>query len=126
MKHLIIAAAILATVTGCQKMTAQDACTKLEATGAIKACEKDTPGGLGAAAIEASKASLVNVPGKGCGVMKFSDEGAFSRTVDAFQAAAMLAGPHRYGNKSKLIFVQCNDGTSAADGAKIKAAVDAL
>ena len=64
--------------------------------------------------------------GKSCTILQFADSTAFDQVSAAFAGAAVLAGPHRYGNKDKLIFVQCNVGLDAAHGAKIKTIVDGL
>ena len=37
-----------------------------------------------------------------------------------------LTGPHRYGSRKALVFVQANDGLSLEDGKKLKAIVDGL
>lgn len=119
--------ALLVVVLACgcgSKPSAMDVCGKLKAAGEVSACAPEAPSGLGGAAAEGASGTL---PGdKACGVMTFKDEAAFNSTVAAFEAAAMLAGPHRYGNKAKLVFVQCSSGLDAAHGAKVKAVVDAL
>ncbi len=40
--------------------------------------------------------------------------------------SAVLAGPHRYGNLSALIFVQMNSGTSKSHGRKTEKLVGNL
>jgi hypothetical protein len=128
MKNISIAALVtLATLTACaKKPTAAEACTTLEATGEIKGCVAGSPAGLGAGATALSKGSLTSLPAEGCQVFQFTSAEVFDSTVKAYEGAAILAGPHRYGNRDKLIFVQCNAGLSADKGAKIKAGVDKL
>lgn len=128
MKSGICCALLVGTlVMGCtKKPTAMTVCQKIEATGVGKNCREGKPGGLGAAAIEDAAFDLPSVPGKGGAVMRFENEGAYDRTVDAFERAAMLAGPHRYGSKRALIFVQMNEGLSMEDGRKVRSVVDAL
>ena len=103
-----------------------DACKKLEAAGVAANCREDLPGGLGAAAVEKALFDLPSVPGKGGQVLRFEKEAYYEQTVDAFAAAALLAGPHRYGSKSKLIFVQMNDGAPLEVGKKAKEVVEGL
>ena len=43
-----------------------------------------------------------------------------------FEEAIVLSGPHRYANRSALVFVQINSDASAEIGAKVKAVVDGL
>lgn len=117
----------LLALAGCSKnVSALDACKKLEADGIASGCKESAPGGLGAAAVERAEFSLPSVPDKGGQVLKFENEGAYTRTVGAFEEAAVLAGPHRYGSKSRLIFVQMNEGASLEVGRKAKGVVDAL
>lgn len=118
----------LVALAGCaaKRPSAAEACAALEKSGEARGCTASAPGGLGAAATAKSETTLVSVPGKTCQVLQFGSEDAFDTASKAFEAAAMLAGPHRYGNRAKLIFVQCNSDLAADKGAKIKAAVDAL
>lgn len=98
---------IVLLAAGCaQYPSAQDVCAKIATAG------------IGA------YFDLVHVPGKGGGVMSFDSKDDYDATVKAFGAAAMLAGPHRYGNEKALIFVQANDKMSNDEGAKLKAIVD--
>ncbi|HEX7601640.1 MAG TPA: hypothetical protein VF316_08550 [Polyangiaceae bacterium] len=46
--------------------------------------------------------------------------------VTAYEAAAILAGPHRYGSAKALIFVQLSDKASLDVGKKARGIVDAL
>lgn len=112
---------------GCSKpTTAMDACRALEKAGVAANCREDKPGGLGAAAVENAQFDLPSVQGKTGQVMRFDREDAFTQTETAFMNAALLAGPHRYGNKKKMIFVQINEGLSLELGKSAKAAVDSL
>lgn len=107
-------------------MSAKDACEKLKAGGHGTACTEDKPGGLGAAATGKFDLALEEPKGKTCQVLSFKSKDDFDTTVKAFDGAAALAGPHRYGNPAKLIFVQCNDGLAAEKGASIKKTVESL
>jgi hypothetical protein len=112
---------------GCSKsVTAMDVCRTLEKDGVAANCREDKPGGLGAAAIENAQFDLPSVPGKTGQVMRFDRSDAFEATETLFVKAAMLAGPHRYGNKQKMIFVQINQGLSLELGKAAKATVDKL
>ena len=64
--------------------------------------------------------------GKTGQVLRFNDDAGYDATVKAFGAAAVLAGPHRYGKPGALVFVQLNAATPAEVGAKAKAVVDGL
>lgn len=117
----------LVVVAGCgSKPTPLEVCGKLQAAGELKGCAAEAPGGIGAAASAGASGDLPSVAGHSCSILSFKDEATFMQTEAAYQGAAMLVGPHRYGNKAKLVFVQCNDGLDAAHGAKIKAVVDGL
>lgn len=112
---------------GCgSKPTAVDVCAKLEANGVAKNCKPGERGGLSSTASEKVVFDLVDVPEKTGQVLRFDDTGAYRQAVDSFQAAATLAGPHRYGSEKALIFVQISDAASEAIGAKAKATVDGL
>lgn len=114
-------------VAGCAgRPTPLEVCGKLQAAGEVSGCVEQAPAGLGAAAKSGAKGDLPSVAGKTCQVMSFGDEATFTQVVAAYEGAAVLAGPHRYGNKAKLVFVQCNSGLDAAHGAKVKAVVDGL
>jgi hypothetical protein len=106
------------------KPTAADVCKKIEASGLASGCKEEKPGGLGASATERYVFDLPSVPGKGGQVLRFDREESFSSS--AFTNAAALTGPHRYGSKKALVFVQANDGLSLEDGKKLKAIVDGL
>lgn len=102
---------------GCApKITAASTCAKLEAAGVAKGCASRPPGGIGAAAKEALDFELPSVPGKGGQVLAFESEDAYKGAVKAFEAASFLAGPHRYGNDKRRIFVQLTESTPAEVG----------
>lgn len=56
----------------------------------------------------------------------FSDRKIYDKTVAAFDEVASLAGPHRYGSSNALVFVQINEGLSAAEGKKVEQLVSSL
>lgn len=122
-----VAMVFVLVVAGCaKKPTAMEACKKIEAAGVAANCRASTPGGLGGAAVAKAEFDLPSVPGKTGQVLQLADDDAFVKTEQGFAGAAVLSGPHRYGNKAKGIFVQANIGLPAADGQKMKAAVDGL
>jgi hypothetical protein len=113
-------------IGGCSKPSAMSVCKQLEAAKIGANCHEEKAAGLGAAAIERAEFTLPSVPGKGGMVLLFEKKEYYQQTVDAFAKAAILAGPHRYGSESKLIFVQMNEGASLETGKATKALVDAL
>jgi hypothetical protein len=122
-----IAIAALVTMVGCSKKPgAADVCKQIEASGVGANCRTSPPNGLSAGAAEKYEFDLPSVAGKTGQVLRFDSEEKFAATSDAFEKAAVLAGPHRYGSKKALVFVQANNGLSADDGAKIKGVVEAL
>ncbi len=124
---VILAAAAAVVVGGCSsKPTAMSVCQKIEASGVGAKCHEEKPGGLGAAAVERAEFELPSVPGKGGSVLRFDREEFYTTTEDSYGKLAMVAGPHRYGSKKALVFVQMNEGLSLADGKKVKAIVDGL
>ncbi|MFC8181571.1 hypothetical protein ACFULT_22060 [Rhodococcus sp. NPDC057297] len=78
------------------------------------------------AATEVYDFDLPSVPGEGGAVMAFADGELYKKTVQSYEDAAFLAGPHRYGSESALIFVQINEGLSSSDGQKVEEIVDSL
>lgn len=107
-------------------MSAKDACEKLTKAGFGSNCTKDEPGGVGAAAWENYAFDLTEPKGESCQVLSFKKREDYDATVKAFDAAAALAGPHRYGNPGKLIFVQCNEKMPRDKGAELEKTVSAL
>lgn len=126
MKRLIVVLALLVLAGCAKKPTAMEACKKIEASGVGTNCREGAPGGLGGAAVAKAEFDLTSVPGKTGQVLQHADDGAYDKTEQGFSGAAVLAGPHRYGNKAKGIYVQANIELPAADGQKLKAAVDGL
>jgi hypothetical protein len=102
------------------------ACKKLEAAGAAANCRAGQPKMLTALATEVAEFDLPGVAGKNGQVMSFKDSRDYNDTSEKFRAAAMLAGPHRYGSEKALIFAQLNDKAPPALGAKAKAVIDEL
>lgn len=123
-KWFILGAFVLA---GCGKsVSAKEACEKFTGAGLGSGCQEEKPGGLGAAASQKYAYNLKEPTGKTCGVYSFKDQESYEATVKSFAAMAMLAGPHRYGNPKKLVFVQCNDGMPDAVGKELEKAVNSL
>ncbi len=125
-KLIVLTIAVMCLAACSKKPSALETCQKLEAAGIAAGCKADQPAGLGAGAKEKVAFDLPSVAGKTGAVFTFGDDAAFDATVGAFEKAAILAGPHRYGSKKALTFVQINNGLAAADGAKAKGVVDAL
>lgn len=118
------------SLSGCgllgSKPSAMDVCKKLEVAKVASGCREDKPIGVGAAAAEKVAFDLPSVPGKGGQVLRFDKPETYKQTADTFEKTALLAGPHRYGNEGKLIFVQFNDGASLDIGKQAKAIVEGL
>lgn len=125
-KIMVLCAALAMAACSSNKPSAMVVCQKIEAAGVGSGCREDKPGGLGAAAVERVEFDLPSVSGKKGAVMRFDREEFFSNTEDVYGKMALVAGPHRYGSKKALIFVQANEGLSLEDGKKLKAVVDAL
>lgn len=89
-------------------------------------CTESEPIGLGIGATEKYEFELPSVPGESGQVLLFSDKATYDKTVAAYDGAASLAGPHRYGSPSALVFVQINEGLSAAEGQKVEQLVAGL
>lgn len=118
---------LLVLAAGCaKKPTALEVCQKIEGAGLGANCRAGKVEGLGAAAAEKAEFDLPTVAGKTGAVMRFDAESGYDTTTGAFERAAGLAGPHRYGSKKALIFVQMNSGLAAEKGAAVKAIVDGL
>lgn len=66
------------------------------------------------------------MPGESGQVMVFSDSKIYDKTVAAYDEVASIAGPHRYGSSNALVFIQINDGLSAAEGQKVEQLVSGL
>lgn len=89
-------------------------------------CTESEPGGLGIGADENYQFELPSVPGESGQVLVFSDNKIYDKTVAAYDEVASLAGPHRYGSSNALVFVQINEGLSAAEGQKVEQLVSGL
>lgn len=126
MNRIVIALLVVGALGCGKKPTAMAVCKQIEAAGVGTGCKEDKPGGLGAAASEKAVFDLPTVPGKGGAVYAFPNDDAFEATEKAFEGAAMLAGPHRYGSKKARIFVQMNEGADLEVGKKAKAVVEGL
>ena len=105
---------------------AERVCAEIERAGIGDNCARGEGTGLQLAATEVYDFDLPSVPGEGGSVMAFDNVALYQKTVQAFEDAASLAGPHRYGSESALIFVQINEGLSSSDGQKVKEIVDSL
>lgn len=124
MKTILILAV---TLTACSKPpTSSSVCEKLVAAGVGSNCRPDTPSGLGAIAKEKTDFDLAEPAGKMGAVYSFTDDASYTATVDAFQKAASLAGPHRYGNSKARIFIQMNEDASVDMGNKAKEIIEKL
>ncbi len=128
----VSAVGVLLFAAGCSSdsseadTTPEDVCAQIEEAGIAENCVLGEGTGLALAATEVYDFDLPSVPGEGGAVMAFDDIGLYEKTVQSFEDAAFLAGPHRYGSESALIFVQINEGLSSSDGQKVKEIVDAL
>ncbi|MFD4268192.1 hypothetical protein [Rhodococcus sp. NPDC058481] len=89
-------------------------------------CTESEPEGLGIGADEKYEFELPSVPGESGQVLVFSDSKIYDKTVAAYDEVASLAGPHRYGSSNALVFVQINEGLSAAEGQKVEQLVSGL
>jgi hypothetical protein len=126
----LVASALAVSALGCGllggKPTAMSVCKKLEEAKVASGCKEDKPGGLGATAVEKAVFDLPSVPGKTGQVLRFEKAEHYKQTEDGYSKAALLAGPHRYGNEGKLIYLQMNEGASLDVGKKVKAIVAEL
>jgi len=125
LRHItLLLSTLLCAACSKAKPTADAVCTQLVAAGVATNCVVKQPGGIGAAADKAMDFDLAH-DAKGQ-VLTFRSEADFKATIGAFDAAAVLAGKHRYGSESALTFVQLNAQTPDAVGDKAKAVVDGL
>lgn len=131
--HVLLVLAALG-LSACDKVagmtstrpTAKAACEKLVAAGIGTNCKEVSPKGLSAKATSKYDFDLVAPKGEQGAVMSFESADDYKSTSEAYKAAALLAGPHRYGNEKALIFMQMNDGASLDDGKKAKAVIEGL
>jgi hypothetical protein len=103
--------------------TAMEACQKLVEAGVAANCHDHKPGGLAANARRGAEFDLPSVPGKTGAVWTFDEEAAFDSTVQSYDNAKVMSGPHRYGNRKAMVFTQMNSGLSMELGDKAKAAI---
>ena len=108
------------------ELDAAAVCVKIVELNVGANCTEAEPVGLGIGAIEKYEFELPSVPGESGQVLLFSDKATYDKTVAAYDEAASLAGPHRYGSPSALVFVQINEGLSAAEGQKVEQLVAGL
>lgn len=101
-----------------EKPSAKDICAKIEKRGLGVRCVKETPGGIGSAAIAkyGFELAATTSPDARGQVLQFRSVADYDATVRAFDGAAVLAGPHRYGNREALIFVQVNKAFDQGSG----------
>lgn len=105
---------------------AQRVCVQIEKAGVGTNCVRGEATGLQLAATAVYDFDLPSVPGEGGAVMAFDDAALYRKTVQSYEAAAALAGPHRYGSEPALIFVQINEGLSSSDGRKVQQIVESF
>lgn len=101
-------------------------CRTLEQAGIAQGCERTLPGGISARARLRYDFDLVSVPGKGGSVLSFETADDYEATVSAYAEVAVLAGPHRYGNRDRLVFVQLNEGAPLDVGDRVRSIVEGL
>jgi hypothetical protein len=101
-------------------------CGRLAAEKLATNCAADQPGGIGAAAREKVAFDVPGLAAKTGQVLLFQSATDFDATVSAFNAAAVLAGRHRYGSRSKLVLVQMNSATPNDLGDRAKSIVEGL
>jgi hypothetical protein len=120
---------VVATLSafGCgRRSSALDVCLKLQNAGLATSCHSVTPTGPGAAAIESASFELAELPEHDGAVYRFENAASYDKTVDAFAAAAALYGPHRYGSRKALIFMQVNSDAPSDIATNVKNVVDGL
>lgn len=120
------ASAAAAEVESAPRVSAAGVCQMIVGLGVGANCTEDEPGGLGIGADENYQFELPSVPGESGQVMVFSDSKIYDKTVAAYDDVASIAGPHRYGSSNALVFVQINEGLSAAEGQKVEQLVSGL
>lgn len=125
MRKWIMAAVVLSCA--CSKpVTAMSTCERIAATGVVSNCHPGTAGGLAGAALERVEFDLPSVPGEHGSVFLFQSDADYTATVASYQSAAILAGPHRYGNEKRRIFLQMNRKASPEVGAKTRSVIEGL
>jgi hypothetical protein len=109
---------------GGPKVTAMEACKRLESRHAVSSCQQAERGGLASWARD--KANFTLPSGKTGQILTFDGAENFDKTVAAFSAAAVLAGPHRYANRRSLIFAQLNQAADPGEAEAIKQATEEM
>jgi hypothetical protein len=107
---------------GCTKPSAMSVCEKIVGAN----CRKVESAGLNTASNDAVMFDLNGIQDKTGQVMTFTTVEAYDKTVENHKKFAALAGPHRYGNRERLVFVQINREMSDTNGKKVKAVIDEL
>lgn len=103
-----------------------DACKKLESVSIAANCRPGKPTGIASNAVEKAEFDLLEVPGKSGQVLQFETAEAYDSAVKDFDQWKIVVGPHRYGNRDRLLFTQLNDGASMAVGKMAKDTIAAL
>ena len=88
-------------------------------------CHGIPPTGAGAAATEAAVFELTEMPEHEGTIYRFEDGAAYDKTAAALDAATRT-GPHPFGLRRALIFVQLNSNTPSDIAAHVKRLVETL
>jgi hypothetical protein len=124
MKRVIVLGLAMVAAGCAKRPTAVATCEKLAAAGVATGCRAGSLGvGLVAAASERVEFSIAESNKTG---QAFASAADYESTIKAFDGAAELAGRHRYGSPSALIFVQLNSEASPESGNAAKRVVDGL
>ena len=121
----LVVVAFLSAV-GCTKhSSAVEVCHKLEGAGVATGCHGIPPTGVGAGAAETAQFELTEMPEHEGTVYRFEDGAAYDKTAAALDAATRT-GPHPFGSRKALIFVQLNSNTPSDIAAHVRTLVEAL
>lgn len=105
-------------------------CATLEREGLATRCTRVAPQAISARARLRYDLDLASVEGEpdafDGAVMSFDDAEDFDAVEHAYEELAAIAGPHRYGNRDALIFVQLNQATPLEVGDRVRAMVESL
>lgn len=126
--HRTTVCLVLLAFSNCSKkpLTPLEFCALLAKDGLAAGCRETKPRGLAANARRAAEFDLPSVPGKTGAIWWFETAEALEATVQSYDAARVLAGPHRYANRGQRLFVQINDGLSMDDGDRVKKLLEGL
>lgn len=126
--HAVILGSLsLALCASCSRQpAAKDVCARLESEHLASGCHEALPKGLGARASALWDFDVPGTPGATGGVYTFATADDYKATVEGFAAAAILAGPHRYGSERARVFVQVSDKAPLDYGKKLKATIEGL